>query len=176
MVDIEKLSQLIEQLAALGIEAEDIGFDPEMGRAKFTTIQERAYAETKDSRIRAMGKWPALEPMPAHFTVTLASTGFLGSVSDRRYWIREWCNQLIALLRPHADKAKSPSRPAGTGMDRTDGPLLDRMHELLTTRRANSPSEAVKLVMKESPELFRNTTEDDSHIRRLVGKYARRGG
>lgn len=153
MANAEKLNQLIEQLAALGIEAEDAGFDPEMGRAKFTSIQERAYAETQDSRIRTMGKWPALEPIPAHFTVTLASTGFLGSVSDRRYWIREWCNQLIALLRPHADKAKPAVAPK-TGMERKRGVKPTQTPRVLAAMRKFSPEELNKMTEEEMAERF----------------------
>lgn len=85
--------------------------------------------------------------------------------------LMEWLNRLSG--QAAASPTKNGRKP-GTGMNKTDAPYVEMMRELITSKKANSRSHAVKLLIKQHPELVA-TAEDASVIRRLresyTGKY-----
>jgi len=63
--------------------------------------------------------------------------------------------------------ARRRGRPPGSGYDRLDAPLCERMRELLAEGRAASPTGAARLV---APQAFGFGTLD-SKVRRLARRF-----
>jgi hypothetical protein len=82
-------------------------------------------------------------------------------------------DKLILILENEApaeevriNNAPKPHRPKGTGKQRTDEVLIERMHKLISDKQASSATNAVRRIIKEDGET--HGAFEDSTVRRLT--------
>lgn len=174
MSKIEDFETLLADLAALRIEAAAPSFDAAAGRERFSNIQHKAKLLAPENRrhlFATLGQWPAYEPPPVKFSITLSSTGIPSGADNQRYMLREWCGKLDEAIRQTInDLPNTPHRPRGSGLQKADEPLIAEMRRLIESGDRNSAWAAAIKVVGDGSNI-RGSGGPESKARRLTDRY-----